>query len=69
MSSFDLDAVLAGPRWFPSTLDRLYAMVASGTLAPHVGLVLPLARAAEAPAALEGWSSVGKVVLSVGSPP
>ena len=38
----------------------------AGVLQPHVGLALPLARAAEAHAALEGRATRGKVVLTMG---
>ncbi|GAB3858218.1 zinc-binding dehydrogenase [Nocardioides maradonensis] len=42
------------------------AAAADGSRVPHVGTVLPLARAADAHRALETRSSVGKVVLVVG---
>lgn len=38
----------------------------AGVLKPHVGLAVPLARAAEAHAALEGRATRGKVVLTMG---
>jgi NADPH2:quinone reductase len=66
VSGFHLDAVMAVPGWFQSTLDRLYALVASGTLRPHVGLELPLERAAETHAAVESRTTMGKIVLSIG---
>lgn len=49
----------------PPTLDRLFALVAAGALAPTVGLRLPLARAAEAHAAMEGRTTMGKIALTV----
>ncbi len=66
VSGFHLDAVMAVPGRFSSTLERLYGLVESGALTPHVGLEVPLERAAEAHAAMESRTTMGKIVLSVG---
>lgn len=47
-------------------LDEVARLVASGTLKPFVTQVLPLARAAEAIAAVEAGHATGKIVLEVG---
>ena len=46
-------------------LSDIAALARAGTLRPHVGAVLPLARAAEAHALVEQGSAGGKVVLRV----
>ena len=66
VSGFHLDAVMAVPGRFSATLARLYGLVASGALTPHVGLEVPLERAAEAHAAMQSRTTTGKIVLSVG---
>jgi len=66
VSGFHLDAVMAVPGRFSATLERLYGLVASGALTPHVGLEVPLERAAEAHAAMQSRTTMGKIVLSVG---
>ncbi len=66
VSGFHLDAVMAVPGRFSVTLARLYELVASGALTPHVGLEVPLERAADAHAAMESRTTMGKIVLSVG---
>lgn len=66
MSGFHLDAVMAVPGRFSATLARLYELGASGALTPHVGLEVPLEGAADAHAALESRTTMGKIVLSVG---
>ena len=66
VSGFHLDAVMAVPGRFSATLARLYGLVASGALTPHVGLEVPLERAAEAHAAMESRRTMGKIVLTVG---
>lgn len=65
VSGFHLDTVMAVPGLFQATLARLYAMVASGSLTPIVGLELPLEKAAEAHAAMEARTTIGKIVLPV----
>lgn len=65
VSGFHLDAVMAVPGRFTATLERLYALVASGALVPHVGLEAPLAHAAEVHAAMESRATLGKLVLTV----
>jgi NADPH2:quinone reductase len=65
VSGFHLDAIMAVPGRFSATLERLYALVASGALTPHVGLDVPLERAAEAHTAVESRTTIGKIVLSV----
>ncbi|SEM26976.1 NADP-dependent oxidoreductase [Streptacidiphilus jiangxiensis] len=49
----------------PGDLDALALLAAKGDLRPHLGLVLPLERAAEAIAEVESGHARGKVVLSV----
>lgn len=65
VSGFHLDTVMAIPGVFQSTLARLYALVAAGSLTPSVGLELPLEKAAEAHAAMEARATMGKIVLAV----
>jgi NADPH2:quinone reductase len=65
VSGFHLDAIMAVPARFAATLDRLYALVDSGKLVPHVGLEAPLAHAAEVHAAMESRATLGKLVLTV----
>lgn len=67
VSGFHLDAVMAVPGRFSATLERLYGLVASGALTPYVGLEVPLERAADAHAAMESRTTMGKIVLSVGA--
>ena len=60
------DPGMAVPGRFSATLARLYGLVASGALTPHVGLEVPLERAAEAHAAMQSRATMGKIVLTVG---
>jgi len=61
----DASLAVAVPGLFQATLARLYAMVASGSPTPIVGLELPLEKAAEAHAAMEARTTIGKIVLTV----
>ena len=67
VSGFHLDTVMAVPGRFSATLERLYGLVASGALTPHVGLEHPFECAADAHAAMESRTTMGKIVLSVGA--
>ncbi len=46
VGGFHLDSVMGMRGWLSATLDRLYSLVDDGVLVPHIGLELPLERAA-----------------------
>jgi NADPH2:quinone reductase len=64
LAGFHLDQVMAKPERFRGVLEKLFALLAAGTVRPWVAAVFPLAEAREAQAFLESRAAVGKVVLT-----
>ncbi|MET7418478.1 zinc-binding dehydrogenase [Dactylosporangium sp. NPDC005555] len=60
-----IEAVQLAPDGFRAYLTRALAAVAAGRLTPLIGQTLPLDRAADAHAAIEGRTAIGKTVLAV----
>lgn len=64
VSGFHLDQVMADPPRFRAILERLFADIAAGKIAPRIAATFPLAEAREAQAFLESRQACGKVVLT-----
>ncbi len=56
------------PDWFLADLERLFAMLAAGQIAPVIAEVLPLEEVREAHRRLEAGTVPGKLVLRVSDP-
>ncbi|MFN3281370.1 MAG: zinc-binding dehydrogenase, partial [Tabrizicola sp.] len=56
------------PDWFRADLERLFAMLAAGQIAPVIAEVLPLDEVREAHRRLEAGTVPGKLVLRVSDP-
>ncbi|MFN4204251.1 MAG: zinc-binding dehydrogenase [Tabrizicola sp.] len=56
------------PDWFRADLERLFAMLAAGQIAPVIAEVLPLEAVREAHRRLEAGTVPGKLVLRVSNP-
>ncbi|MEO3926101.1 zinc-binding dehydrogenase [Micromonosporaceae bacterium B7E4] len=60
-----IEAVQLGPDQFHAYLEQALAEVAAGRIRPLVGQTFPLARAADAHAAIENRTAIGKTLLIV----
>lgn len=58
-----LSAIAAGPGQAAALVDRAFALAAAGELRPTIGQTFPLHRAADAHAAIEARSTIGKTLL------
>ncbi|MGI5145255.1 zinc-binding dehydrogenase [Plantactinospora sp. CA-294935] len=60
-----IEAVQLGPDQFHAYLEQALAEVAAGRIRPLIGQTFPLARAADAHAAIENRTAIGKTLLIV----